>query len=80
MGRFVIQGPAQLHPVRDSHYSQNTTMKATSIFSEIVMHFLSEQFGINARERRPSFFITPAHNKACLKDAGSLQSLSASVL
>ena len=55
-------------------------MKATSIFSEIVMHFLSEQFGINARERRPSFFITPAHNKACLKDAGSLQSLSASVL
>ena len=55
-------------------------MKATSIFSEIVMHFLSEQFGINARERRPSFFITPAHNKACLKDAGSLQSLSTSAL
>ena len=54
-------------------------MKATSIFSEIVMRFLSEQFGINAQERRSSFFITPAHDKACLKDAGSLQSLSASV-
>ena len=61
MGRFVIRGPAQLH-----HYSQKTTIKATSIFNEIVMHFLSEQFGINAQERRLSFSITPAHNKACL--------------